>query len=199
MMKYSPFQDEPSNDNNNSIGQNAESQPPNNAPKHPVAVFFHLFFKIVAVAIFILSSFINIGFVLTFIIVTLSSAFDFWVTKNVTGRKLVGLRWWNQIKDDGSNNWVFESVQDKSQVNPAESLMFWVPVLLFAAAWFVFAIISLFGLSFLWLVVEIVCFLLAGANLLGYIKCAKDARKKVKGMAQSYIVGTIVNQAINRV
>ncbi|KAK5577738.1 hypothetical protein RB653_002686 [Dictyostelium firmibasis] len=197
MMKYSPFQDEPgSNDNN---GQNAESQVQNNAPKHPVAVFFHLFFKIVAVAVFILSSFVNIGFVLTFIIVTMSSAFDFWVTKNVTGRKLVGLRWWNQIRDDGSNNWVFESVQDKSQVNPAESLMFWIPVLAFAAGWFVFAIISLFGLSFLWLVVEIVCFLLAGANLLGYIKCAKDARKKVKGMAQSYIVGTIVNQAINRV
>ncbi|EAL69306.1 hypothetical protein DDB_G0276319 [Dictyostelium discoideum AX4] len=198
MMKYSPFQDEPSSDNNNN-GQNSESQPQSNAPKHPISVFFHLFFKIVAVAIFILSSFVNIGFVLTFIIVTLSSAFDFWVTKNVTGRKLVGLRWWNQIKEDGTNNWVFESVQDKSQVNPAESLMFWVPVLAFTAAWFVFSIISLFGLSFLWLVVEIVCFLLAGANLLGYIKCAKDARKKVKGMAQSYIVGTIVNQAINRV
>ncbi|KAM9964779.1 hypothetical protein ACTFIW_004565 [Dictyostelium discoideum] len=198
MMKYSPFQDEPSSDNNNNE-QNSESQPQSNAPKHPISVFFHLFFKIVAVAIFILSSFVNIGFVLTFIIVTLSSAFDFWVTKNVTGRKLVGLRWWNQIKEDGTNNWVFESVQDKSQVNPAESLMFWVPVLAFTAAWFVFSIISLFGLSFLWLVVEIVCFLLAGANLLGYIKCAKDARKKVKGMAQSYIVGTIVNQAINRV
>ena len=25
------------------------------------------------------------------------------------GRLLVGLRWWNDVKDDGSNVWVFES------------------------------------------------------------------------------------------
>jgi hypothetical protein len=37
-------------------------------------------------------------------------ASDFWTVKNVTGRLLVGLRWWNNIKDDGENEWVFESI-----------------------------------------------------------------------------------------
>jgi len=33
--------------------------------------------------------------VMTFICVLLLSSFDFWTVKNVTGRLLVGLRWWN--------------------------------------------------------------------------------------------------------
>ena len=33
----------------------------------------------------------------TFIIVVVLSAFDFWTVKNVTGRLLVGLRWWNDF------------------------------------------------------------------------------------------------------
>ena len=33
--------------------------------------------------------------VLTFILVTIIGALDFWTVKNVTGRLLVGLRWWS--------------------------------------------------------------------------------------------------------
>lgn len=29
--------------------------------------------------------------------------------KNVTGRLMVGLRWWNYVDDDGVSHWVFES------------------------------------------------------------------------------------------
>lgn len=29
--------------------------------------------------------------------------------QNVTGRLLVGLRWWNQIDEDGRSLWVFEA------------------------------------------------------------------------------------------
>ena len=31
----------------------------------------------------------------TFIIVIILSSLDFWVVKNITGRLLVGLRWWS--------------------------------------------------------------------------------------------------------
>lgn len=46
-----------------------------------------------------------------FITVILLLAFDFWTVKNVTGRLLVGLRWWNRVKEDGTSEWVFESKQ----------------------------------------------------------------------------------------
>jgi len=29
--------------------------------------------------------------------------------QNITGRLMVGLRWWNQVDDDGRSHWVFES------------------------------------------------------------------------------------------
>lgn len=31
--------------------------------------------------------------------------------QNVTGRLLVGLRWWNEVDENGQNHWVFESIQ----------------------------------------------------------------------------------------
>ena len=33
----------------------------------------------------------------------------FWFVKNIAGRVLVGLRWWNEVKEDGTEIWVFES------------------------------------------------------------------------------------------
>ncbi len=44
-----------------------------------------------------------------FLTVILLLAFDFWTVKNVTGRLLVGLRWWNKIEEDGTSTWMFES------------------------------------------------------------------------------------------
>ena len=44
-----------------------------------------------------------------FLTVILLLAFDFWTVKNVTGRLMVGLRWWNKVEDDGTSTWVFES------------------------------------------------------------------------------------------
>lgn len=41
--------------------------------------------------------------------VVLLLAADFWTVKNITGRLLVGLRWWNKVNEDGSSEWVFES------------------------------------------------------------------------------------------
>uniref|UniRef100_A0A0E9PZY1 Golgi apparatus membrane protein TVP23 homolog n=1 Tax=Anguilla anguilla TaxID=7936 RepID=A0A0E9PZY1_ANGAN len=41
------------------------------------------------------------------IILLLSS--DFWTVKNITGRLMVGLRWWNQVDDDGKSQWMFGS------------------------------------------------------------------------------------------
>lgn len=29
--------------------------------------------------------------------------------QNITGRLMVGLRWWNQVDDDGRSQWVFEA------------------------------------------------------------------------------------------
>ena len=62
-----------------------------------------------ALILYFISSLITSGFVTAFIMIVLLSSFDFWVVKNVTGRLLVGLRWWNYIDEDGKSQWIFES------------------------------------------------------------------------------------------
>jgi len=76
---------------------------------HPFALGFLVLFRTLAVIVYLLNGFFTNGFILAFVLITLLLSFDFWTIKNVSGRLLVGLRWWNEIKDDGSNVWVFES------------------------------------------------------------------------------------------
>ena len=44
-------------------------------------------------------------------------AFDFWTVKNITGRLLVGLRWWSYVQENGQSEWVFESLEDMVSSN----------------------------------------------------------------------------------
>jgi hypothetical protein len=66
-------------------------------------------FKIAALISFILLDLLVSSEAIAYLVVILLGAMDFWVTKNISGRILVGLRWWNEVKDDGSEVWVYES------------------------------------------------------------------------------------------
>jgi hypothetical protein len=39
----------------------------------------------------------------------MSTAIDFWIVKNIVGRKLVKMRWWYIIDADGNERWYYES------------------------------------------------------------------------------------------
>jgi hypothetical protein len=76
---------------------------------HPIALVFFVVFRLGALLTYLLGSIFTDNFTLIFVITILLLAFDFWTVKNVSGRLLVGLRWWNEIQEDGTNKWVFES------------------------------------------------------------------------------------------
>ena len=76
---------------------------------HPVAVVFHLLFRTAAILFYLFSSWFSLSFVFVFVMTVLLIAFDFWTVKNISGRLLVGLRWWNQVNEDGTSIWIFES------------------------------------------------------------------------------------------
>lgn len=38
----------------------------------------------------------------------------------------VGLRWWSNVKEDGTTEWVFESLEDMSEINSADYKLFWI-------------------------------------------------------------------------
>jgi hypothetical protein len=76
---------------------------------HPIALFFHLFFRTLALLMYFFGSWITDNVILHFVLCILLLSFDFWTVKNVSGRLLVGLRWWNEISKEGTSKWVFES------------------------------------------------------------------------------------------
>ncbi len=57
--------------------------------------------------------------------VVILTALDFWVVKNVTGRLLVGLRWTSIYKEDGTEEWSFQSHEGSRELNGVDSAFFW--------------------------------------------------------------------------
>eukprot|EP00756_Hemistasia_phaeocysticola_P010921 Hpha_TRINITY_DN15065_c3_g2::TRINITY_DN15065_c3_g2_i1::g.125079::m.125079 len=153
--------------------------------KHPGAAFFHCIFKIAAIVTYEVFGYLMSGsFAGVFVASVILLAADFWTTKNVAGRVLVGLRWWNKVNPDGRSEWMFESLPDRSVVNSFDSFFFWgvlwVNVLFWGFAFF-FTLLS--PTNWRWLPCCAVGFALGGANLTGYMKCKKDYKKQATAYA----------------
>ena len=81
-------------------------------------------------------------------------AVDFYYLKNIAGRRLVGLRWWNEVDTaTGDSHWVFES-QDRSggtddmgnskpSQNMTDKRFFWLSVYVQPALWIVLGVLAL--------------------------------------------------------
>lgn len=70
--------------------------------------------------------------------------------KNVTGRLLVGLRWWNDASAgaDGGTAWRFEALAEGQRaVNPAERRWFWGVLIAAPVLWALSALSAFFGLD----------------------------------------------------
>ena len=145
---------------------------------HPFAALFHIVFKLGALLAFIIGGlFSSASYVGVFIAVVLFLAADFWTVKNVTGRLLVNLRWWNEIKEDGTNQWIFECGQDAANVSAFDANYFWIVTYGNVIAW---AILLIFNITtFSRLPMAVLGLVLGGSNALGYTKCRRDAKKKM--------------------
>lgn len=62
---------------------------------HPFGCIFHMIFKMFAGLSFLFMGLFTSSSVKIFVTTMIFSCLDFWVTKNVTGRLLIGLRWWS--------------------------------------------------------------------------------------------------------
>lgn len=88
-----------------------------------------------------------------FIITILLLAADFYYLKNIAGRRLVGLRWWNEVDPStGESQWVFESLEPGTrQINATDSRFFWLALYVQPVWWILMAILAIIRLQFLWL------------------------------------------------
>ncbi|CAH0474780.1 unnamed protein product [Peronospora belbahrii] len=165
------------------------------AAKHPVASFFHLFFKGLALILYLFGSIFISNFILLFVICILLLAFDFWTVKNVTGRLLVGLRWWNKINEDGTSEWVFESQEDMTDIDPLDSRVFWTGLYGAPALWIMLLIVAILKLNVEWALIVVVGVALSGANIIGYTRCKKDAKQKMQTLMSQGALGALSSSA----
>ena len=79
-------------------------------PRHKVVLAFHVGLKLIAIILYLGRKLFGLGYISTFIGVVILLSMDFWLTKNISGRLLAGLRWWNHVDDKtGEMTWYYES------------------------------------------------------------------------------------------
>jgi len=169
--------------------------------RHPNAALFHIAFKGASVLVYLFGGFIfDEAFLGTFVALILLISMDFWTVKNVTGRLMVGLRWWNFIDDEGNSHWVFENKYskdrpddgklnltiDESGQNAADASLFWSALILTPVVWLLLLLVSVFRLNIQWFMIVSLALILSASNLYGYIRC-KVGSSDIKSAVTQYV------------
>lgn len=141
---------------------------------HPLLLTVHLAGKVVPIVFYILGGIFG-GFTVQFIVIILLVAFDFYITKNISGRKLVQLRWWYDSTDKTNSNFIFESFKQYDTslavINPIDNKLFWWSMYLTPVIWFIFGIMCLLRLKLFYLILVIAVTFLTGCNTYGFRLC----------------------------
>ncbi|KAF4999280.1 hypothetical protein FGRMN_2574 [Fusarium graminum] len=142
---------------------------------HPITLLTFLGFRISSVLIYFLGLWIIQSMIMIFIITILLLAADFYYIKNIAGRRLVGLRWWNEVDaQTGESQWVFESSEPGTKtINPTDSRFFWLALYIQPMLWVLMAILALVRLQFLWLPLVVIALVLTIMNTLAFSRCDK--------------------------
>ncbi len=69
---------------------------------------------------------------------------------NITNiRILAGLRWWNEVKDDGTEVWIFESDHEVRGTS-IDTTVFWFSLYSIPIFWAVILIMNIIGFKWMW-------------------------------------------------
>ena len=162
---------------------------------HPTAAMFHVGFKVAAISSYLLLGLFTNNFVVQFVVTVTLLAFDFWTVKNVTGRMLVGLRWWNEIADDGmTQTWRFETIPDRDNLNVTDGRIFWWTLYASPIAWIGLGVVCVLKFNISYLLMVVIALVLNGANIVGYYKCNRDATDQIR----KYIGKTMLGHAMEQ-
>jgi len=145
---------------------------------HPIVLLCLYAFRTAAVATYLLCGFFTENFVLSTVLVVVLLAMDFWNARNVAGRRLVGLRYWNTVDDDGESYWVFESRDPSVRSNPIDSKMFWIAIYAFPALWFLILIFSIIRFSVSFVPIVILALVFNMTNAIGFTYADRDAKQR---------------------
>ena len=155
---------------------------------HPIICLFTVLFKVLSLLSFLILEKLTDKKSVIYLATILFGSADFWVTKNLSGRLLVGLRWWNEVKENGEEVWIFESKNEKKEATSDKSV-FWICLYLTPIVWFILIIFNIFQPARF--IIGLICLIFTGTNLYGYFKCSKDQQGKLKSFGGKLAVNTI--------
>lgn len=166
---------------------------------HPVAAVFFMIFRIAPLMLYLFGMLFTGNFVLVFILVAILLAADFWTVKNISGRLMVGLRWWNEASDDGSSLWVFETADPQRYINPIDSKLFWLLLYAVPATWVVFGFVAILKFEFLWLLDVALALVLTCTNTFAFSRCDKFSRaNNILDSVSSNLAGRLFSSTMSR-
>ncbi|KAK7070046.1 Golgi apparatus membrane protein TVP23 B [Halocaridina rubra] len=180
-----------------------EEDEPRGKLKHPLVTTFHLLFRLSALLAYELCGFFSNGFIGSFIVIVVLLSMDFWTIKNITGRLMVGLRWWNYIDDEGQSHWVFEARKGglQGRVSQTEVRVFWAALVVFPIIWSILFLIALFSFNLKWAMVVLIALTLSGSNLYGYLRCklgkSDSITQSIKNMASGLVQKQMMSNVAN--
>jgi hypothetical protein len=126
------------------------------------------------------------NFVLIFITTILLLAADFYYLKNIAGRRLVGLRWWNEANPStGDSHWVFESAPQPNEpggkvVTPTDKRFFWIALYAQPAFWAALAIVAIVRFKFIWL------------TLVGMLRSSLEQTKEARANISAAVIALVL-------
>ncbi|VDD80465.1 unnamed protein product [Mesocestoides corti] len=148
-----------------------------------LALICHFSARSIALLFYLFCSWFTTAFIAPVVILLTLFAVDFWLVKNVSGRLLVGLRWWNSIDTEtGASKWVFESApkdnpggvplstREQARKKSAARL-FWLGLLVFPLIWAILVLVAVFSLKLAWCLVALSALFACSVNAYGYLRC----------------------------
>ncbi|BGP12386.1 Golgi apparatus membrane protein tvp23 [Rhodosporidiobolus nylandii] len=181
------------------VGSNDAEQSIWKQSAHPVALFFLFAFRCAAITTYLLCGFFSSSYVFSTVLVVVLLSLDFWTVRNVSGRVLVGLRFWNQVDDDGTSFWVFESRSPDQPANAVDSKMFWIAMYAFPAAWILLLFVGILKFNVSFLPIVLLALVFNVTNTVGYTygMSAGNLLGQMGGLGGS-IVGGLASSAYSR-
>ncbi|XP_028311924.1 Golgi apparatus membrane protein TVP23 homolog B isoform X2 [Gouania willdenowi] len=150
------------------FGDDYENKPRKSLIRHPLASFFHLFFRTSAILVYLLCDVFSSGFVVCMVTIILLLSCDFWTVKP----------------------------NSKVTISSADSQIFWLGLIVCPIFWVIFVFSTIFSLKLKWLAVVIMGLVLQWANLYGYVRCKVGGRSNLGNMAKNYLGVQIFKQAM---
>ena len=167
------------NNNNNQAGGNKINATDFiKKSRNPQVALVTVSLKLLAILFFLFFSIFTSNEAFVMITVVLLVAADFWYTKNISGRILVGLRWWNTFdQNTQENKWTFESKNEIKESN-MDRRTFWFSLYGFTGIWAILFIWECIRLNFTWAFLCLISLAISGINVVGFFRCSKIQQKK---------------------